>query len=576
VHEEQPVGVDLDPRLLVRTDAGKLDERRDPDPDQLPGGAPLLLLGHELAVRRPFQQRLEERRKVPALVDQRRRPRAEIEEMGDRVRRHEVPAAELDRIEVECPRDAVEHHLTDVRRLGRARPAHRPDRRPVGENARRLDREGLPRVGPGEVHRGKERRQDSLRADVRALVAPRTITEGEQLSVGARGDLELVNLLPCVVRRDEVLGAVFDPLDRAAEVTGCEGHEQIFRIELAAHAERAADRKLDQADLLGRKAQHLREDDEVEVLHLRRAPHGQAFGQRVVFRQQSTRLQRHARVPVHAQRCANDDVCTLECLVDVPVLDRDRVDDVASERVVQDLVGSARGGESEHRRALGELDADELRRVLGGVRILGENDRDGLPDEADPVRGEWRLKREVALRRLGERQPDRDAQLGKIRSGQDADDARMSERGCGVDRHDVGVRDRAPDDAGPELVVAVDVCDEARRACKELSILAPRLLRPDCRPCRHRVSPTARTRARLTRTVTSSRRKLSSAWLSLVGSQSAAETRAASSTAAGSKPAPSRTASADRARRGVPPTLPSAMRAVRRSRSTTAHADAKA
>ena len=131
--------------------------------------------------------------------------------------------------------------------------------------------EGLPGVRPREVVPGEERREDALRPHVRALVDPGGAAKREQAAVGGRGDLELVHLPARVVRRDEVLGAVLDPLHGAAEAERGERDEHVLGVELAAHAEAAADVDLDEPHVAEREAEELCEHPAVEVLHLGRA-----------------------------------------------------------------------------------------------------------------------------------------------------------------------------------------------------------------------------------------------------------------------------------------------------------------
>jgi hypothetical protein len=51
-----------------------------------------------------------------------------------------------------------------------------------------------------------------------------------------------------VVGRHQVLAPVLDPFDGTADMTGCERDQKVLRVELAAHAEAAADVGLDHVD----------------------------------------------------------------------------------------------------------------------------------------------------------------------------------------------------------------------------------------------------------------------------------------------------------------------------------------
>ena len=62
----------------------------------------------------------------------------------------------------------------------------------------------------------------------------------EQAGVGVEGHLHSVDLLAGVVDRNEVLAAVLDPLDGAAQAAREPGDEEVLGEEVAAHAEVAA------------------------------------------------------------------------------------------------------------------------------------------------------------------------------------------------------------------------------------------------------------------------------------------------------------------------------------------------
>ena len=137
-------------------------------------------------------------------------------------------------------------------------------------------------------------------------------------------------------------------------------------------------------------------------------------------------------------------------------------------------LGRALGGpEVEHRRELLVVDRDELRRVLGRVRILGEEDGDGLPDVAHPLPRQDRLQM-VVERLIGDLDPDRDPfDRREVRRRHDGEDAFGRARRARVHLAQDRVGDRRPDHAEPQLTREVDVVDEAAATGQQSRVLDP-------------------------------------------------------------------------------------------------------
>ena len=96
-----------------------------------------------------------------------------------------------------------------------------------------------------------------------------------------------------VIGRHQVLAAILDPFDRAADMAGRERDEKILGIELAAHAEAAADIELDHVDGLLGKPQHGREHATVEEQDLGGAENDELLLRRIPFGDEAAGLQRH-------------------------------------------------------------------------------------------------------------------------------------------------------------------------------------------------------------------------------------------------------------------------------------------
>src|SRR5213075_2200470 len=103
-----------------------------------------------------------------------------------------------------------------------------------------------------------------------------------------------------MIRRDHMLASILDPFHRLAELARGERDEKVLRIELAAHAERAADIGLDHVDGLDRyAAEHLRKRAPVLEIYLGRAPKRELAVAR--HDHQASRLERHGAVAMTAK-----------------------------------------------------------------------------------------------------------------------------------------------------------------------------------------------------------------------------------------------------------------------------------
>src|SRR5215470_18741362 len=95
-----------------------------------------------------------------------------------------------------------------------------------------------------------------MRAQIGALIEPELIVEAEDDAVLVDRGTHAVNRAPRLVRRDEMLIAVLDPLDRPAEAQCRGADEDVFRVKLAADAEAAAHVPFMQMDAPGRQTEH--------------------------------------------------------------------------------------------------------------------------------------------------------------------------------------------------------------------------------------------------------------------------------------------------------------------------------
>src|SRR3954466_14908804 len=104
-----------------------------------------------------------------------------------------------------------------------------------------------------------------------------------------------------MVRREQVLAPVLGPLDRLAELARGERDEKVLWIELASHAEAAADVRLDHVDAFFREVHVLRQHAPRGVGHLGRSGHGELGPCAIPLREQATGLHAYRGMPLNRE-----------------------------------------------------------------------------------------------------------------------------------------------------------------------------------------------------------------------------------------------------------------------------------
>ena len=160
----------------------------------------------------------------------------------------QVLAAEVHGIEAEITRHHVDEALAEEVGLEPAGRADGADRRLAGHQRFDGDGDVADSIGAGQELRGLRRHHAAVGADIGAHVAVDVAAQAEDVAVARAGDLDVAIDLARVIGRHQVLAAVLDPFHRAADVAGRERDQEILGIELAAHAEAAADVGLDHVD----------------------------------------------------------------------------------------------------------------------------------------------------------------------------------------------------------------------------------------------------------------------------------------------------------------------------------------
>ena len=270
-------------------------------------------------------------------------------------------------------------------------------------------------------------------------------------------------------RGDQVLAAIFDPLDRPAEMPGREGDQEVLRKALAAQPEPAADivfhhrdGVLGEADLTGQRASH-------RERRLGRARDGEPLA--VPFGEQAARFHRHRRVPPDGQAFA-------------PGIRGIRE---GSRRVAFDGAISDRhvvGSRIEQGRVPDRLDVQLHggRPVFRDRPAIGEHHRHGFAHEPHDIGGDYRLGEGVELGKRAE--PDRrdrhPAQpVRHVAGGQHRRHAFDLERPVDPDMPNPPVRFGAPQDRRVQHPRTAKVVDKGARPGEEAEILPARDRRAD-------------------------------------------------------------------------------------------------
>ena len=198
-----------------------------------------------------------------------------------------------------------------------------------------------------------------------------------------------------MVRRDEVLAPVFDPLHRAAEVLRRERDDELFARREELLAEAATDVARGHAHEVLGNAGDARDRGARLVRVLRRHPGVELAARRVVVGDDAARLHRHVGLAVLIEGLG-DDVRGLgdDRLPRRVERERHLLRDVRALLGVHEVLGVGRRGlEVDDGRQRVELELHEVARVLGDVAVLGDHEHDRVADEAHVGVGERAQRR---------------------------------------------------------------------------------------------------------------------------------------------------------------------------------------
>ena len=272
--------------------------------------------------------------------------------------------------------------------------------------------------------------------------------------------------------RDQVSGAVLDPLHRALGEDRGQDRHHVAGVDRHLVAEPAAEVGGDDPDLVLGQLGDQGDRGAHDVGSLGGHVDRELAGGPVEVGDRAAALHRRGVRPRVVQRDLRDHVGLGERLVG-PLL-------VADLPVEGDVVVLVLLVVADHRRAVGlglgrvddrrqrvVLDVDRLARVLGDVGVVGDDAGDLLALEAHLVGGQH------GLRVIAERRHPGQVAGGHHLAGEDQPDARDLVGLADVDRADAGVRERAAQDLHVQHARQDDVVDVVPAATDEAVVLDP-------------------------------------------------------------------------------------------------------
>ena len=305
-------------------------------------------------------------------------------------------------------------------------------------------------------------------AHIGALVVEDLVLDRENAAVAIDGGANVVTLLARMVRGDQVLAAILDPLDRPAQAHRRGTHQHVFGIKLAADTETAADMALVEVHRRERAPEHAGNLGAVPMRHLGGAMKLEHVVGRVVARNGAAGLDRDGRMPPDRERRLDHGVSGAEGGIDIAVT---LAHDGRLGRAAGFELAGLRVGAKERRQFL-DVEHDELGRILGEIGIVGEHRRDRLADVAHCAGREQPLPVGLQTFDPGQAEIDR-RNVGNVGGRPHREHARFRQRRARVDRADAAVREIRAHDAHVQLLRKRNVGGKAATSGQQRAILEP-------------------------------------------------------------------------------------------------------
>ena len=383
-----------------------------------------------------------------------------------RERLDEIRAAEFGGIASRLARSDLDDAFDEESRLGTPRAANRVDRRGVGVDSVDLGVDGGNVVLAGEKDRieiGRHHRPEGR--GIGAQIGDRVDAQAEHLAIGVERQFGVRDVVAAVRVGEEGFRALRRPLHRPIDLLGRPGADRLLIVDEDLRAEAAADVGRDDAQLvLGRDPLECREHQTGDMWVLARRVQRRDIGARIVFAERGARLHGVGNdavvdeVELGDMRRFGESGVRRRLVADMPV-----VDGVVWREIVHlRLAGIGRACRLGRGGQHAIVDDDCLRRVLGLQIAVRDDDGDGIADiERLAVRQSG--KRAHLHRRavLGMDRPAADMRAdlvgGRVRAGEDRDDAWRTSGGLEIKAVDRRMRVRRAHKIGVGLPRTIDV-----------------------------------------------------------------------------------------------------------------------
>ena len=350
---------------------------------------PLVVAGH-------FQRALEDGGVLAGVVND-----AGGRLVRELLRRYEVAAAHLGRVETQLLGNQVNGALHAEGRLGPASAAVGTGDRLVGGNADDFDRHRGRAVGASEPVAGENGHRRSGHKEKCAQVCGHVYTDTQDGAIALRCGFE-VDAVAAPVEAQHVFLATLHPLYGPSELHSQVRDGNFLGEEAALLAVAAANVRADQPDRVQRTAHQAGDVLANLVGVLRRVPDGQVVGVGVVLHQQAAPLHGGRCQPLYVELLPDGAVGEGERLVEVAASVYRSQHDVGAEILV------------DHRRVAGQrlrrvydggqdfvVDVHQVHGVLGGVDVICQDDGHRLTGVAGLADGQRRMPGRVHLVRVG-------------------------------------------------------------------------------------------------------------------------------------------------------------------------------
>ena len=322
-----------------------------------------------------------------------------------RLGRDRVAAAQLGRLDAELARRLVDDRLDHIDRLGPAAAAVGGDRHRIGQHrddfgVNRRDAVGIDQAAEPDRQRYRRAVGRIIGADRRLPLRPQR-QKPPFLVERQRG---LDDAAAPLLVAQQPFAALGDPAHRTPGDLGCPQRQRIFRIAAALHAKAAAHIVADHAELVLRQFEDAVGQCRPGGMHrLDRAADRIA----VLIRGRIAARQPRGSMLFAVTRLIGIGVADNAVGLGKGRIDSGLVADLVKERLVARVLVPHRGRAgrkrrfgADHRRQRLVLDLDQFGGILCLVQRLGDDERDRVPDIADAVLRQQRLRADKGRRAI--------------------------------------------------------------------------------------------------------------------------------------------------------------------------------